>query len=59
MEVHSGRDDKFVVIRKLNRGVLKIGESQGEMLEKTGVNGWENNDTLGNGLENRYKHDRQ
>lgn len=49
MEVDSGRDDRFVVVRKLNGGVLKIGESRGELLEKTGVNGWENNDTLGNG----------
>ena len=39
MEVDSGRDDRFLVVRKLNGGVLKIGESRGELLEKTGVNG--------------------
>ena len=59
MEVQSGRDDIFVVVSKLNGGVLKIGENQEKVLGKIGVDGEENNNTLGNGLGDGYKHDRQ
>ena len=40
-------------------GELKIGERQGEVFGKDGGNGGENNDGVGNGIGDTYKHDRQ
>ena len=38
---------------------MKIEEIQSEVRGKPGVDGGENNNKLCNGLEDRYKHDRQ
>ena len=59
MEGDCDIDDKFVAVNKLNGYVLKIGDSQGEVLGKIRFYGGENNDSVGNGLEDRYKHDWQ
>ena len=48
VEVDSGRDDRCVVVIKLNRSVLKIGEIKREVLENTRVDGGDINDELGN-----------
>ena len=58
MESDCGIDNKIVVVNKLNEGVLKIWDSQGEVLGKFGFDGEENNDSVGNELETGYKHDR-
>lgn len=46
-------------MNKLDGGVLKIVGIQGELLRNDGVDGRENNDKIGNGLRDRYTHDRQ
>ena len=48
MEVDSGRDDRCVVVIKLNRSVLKIGEIKREVLKNTRVDRGDINDELGN-----------
>ena len=47
------------MINKLNGDVLKTGDSQGKVLGKIGLVGGENNILVGNGLEDKYKKDRQ
>ena len=59
MEGDCGIDDSFVVVNKLNWGVLKTKDSQGKVLGKIGFGEGENNELVGNGLEDKYKKDRQ
>ena len=59
MEVDSGRDDRFVVVRKLNGGVLKIGDVQDKVTGKIDSDDGENNEFVGNGVNDRYKQDRR
>ena len=59
VEVDSGRDDRCVVVIKLNRSVLKIGEIKREVLKNTRVDRGDINDELGNEWGDRYKHDQQ
>ena len=54
-----GIDDKMVVANKLNGGVLKTGYIQDKLLGKIGSDGGENNELVGNGVEDRYKQDRR
>ena len=58
-EVDSCKENRFAVIRKLSEGELKIGKIQVEVLRKDGGNGGVNNDGVGNGIGDIYKHDRQ
>ena len=50
-------DEKLVVVNKLNEGVLKAGDIQDKVLGKIGSDGGENNEFVGNGVEDRYKQD--
>ena len=49
----------MVVANKLNGGVLKTGYIQDKLLGKIGSDGGENNELVGNGVEDRYKQDRR
>ena len=46
-------------MNKLNEDVLKTGNSQGKVLGKIGSGGGKNNELVGNGVEDKYKQDRQ
>ena len=43
--------------QKLNEGVLNAGDTQDKVLGKIGSDGGENNEFVGNGVEDRYKQD--
>ena len=47
------------MVNKLNGGVLKTGDIQDKVLVNIGSDGGENNELVGNGLEDRYKQDRR
>ena len=47
------------MVNKLNGGVLKTGDFQDKVLGKIGSDGGENNELVGNGVEDRYKQDRR
>ena len=47
------------MVNKLNGGVLKTGDIQDKVLEKIGSDGRENNELVGNRVEDKYKQDRR
>ena len=43
------------MVNKLSGGVLKTGDIQDKVIGKIGSDGGENNELVGNGVDNRYK----
>ena len=47
------------MVNKLNGGILKTGDIQDKVLGKIDSDGGENNEFVGNGVEDRYKQDQR